>query len=74
MRELALAGVGVATLPEVLVRRDLLQGRLLELLPDHRLPELPVYALWPRRAQRATLTARFLDFIVPRFERLFSEG
>jgi len=73
MRELALAGVGVATLPELLVQRDLQQGRLVELLPDHRLPELPVYALWPRSAQRATLTARFLEFMAPRFERLFAE-
>ncbi len=74
MRELALAGVGVASLPEVLVRRDLQLGRLVELLPDHRLPELPVYALWPRNAQRATLTARFLEFMLPRFERLFVES
>jgi DNA-binding transcriptional LysR family regulator len=74
MRELSLAGVGVAFLPEALVRRDLQQGRLVELLPDHRLPELPIYALWPRNAQRATLTARFLDFMAPRFERLFAES
>lgn len=74
MRELALAGVGVAFLPEALVRRDLQHGRLVELLPDHRLPELPVYALWPRNAQRATLTTRFLEFMAPRFERLFAES
>jgi hypothetical protein len=38
------------------------------------LPELPVYALWPRNAQRATLTTRFLEFMTPRFERLFAES
>jgi DNA-binding transcriptional LysR family regulator len=74
MRELALAGLGVAIVPEVLVRRDVQGKRLVELLPDHRVPELPVYALWPRSAQRATLTARFLAFLAPRFERLFAEG
>ncbi len=71
MRELVLAGVGIATLPEVLVRRDLQGGRLVQPMADHRVPELPVYALWPRNAQRATLTARFLEFMAPRFEKLF---
>lgn len=74
MRELAVVGVGVASLPEVMVRGDLQSGRLVEVLPDHRLPELPVYALWPANAQRASLTARFLDFMAPRIGKLFAAG
>lgn len=71
IRELVLAGAGVAALPEVLVRADLSRGRLVELLPRHRLASMAVHAVWPHNAQRPTLTLRFVDFIEPRLQGLF---
>ncbi|HUM12604.1 MAG TPA: LysR family transcriptional regulator [Myxococcaceae bacterium] len=55
LRELALAGLGVALLPEWLVAEDLAKGRLRRVLPELASPEVPVSALyrveqrgWPR--------------------------
>jgi DNA-binding transcriptional LysR family regulator len=72
IRELAIAGAGLASLPEVTVRADVQRGRLVEVLPNWDLSALGVYAVWPQSAQRNSLTTRFLDFMAPRIERLFS--
>jgi DNA-binding transcriptional LysR family regulator len=72
MRELALAGAGIAGLPELIVRADLARGRLVEVLPGWRMPPLGVYAVWPANAQRPGLTLRFLDFMEEPLARLFA--
>lgn len=72
MREIVLAGGGVSAIPEVLVRSDLARGRLVEVLPGFHLALLGVHAVWPNNAQRASLTLRFIDFMAPRIEALFS--
>jgi DNA-binding transcriptional LysR family regulator len=71
LRELAAAGLGVASVPELVARKDLARGRLVEVLPGFRLPDVPAYAVWPDNAQRPELTLRFIDFLSPRLEALF---
>ncbi len=66
MRNLVIAGAGLATLPELMVRDALASGRLVEVLPGWHPPTLGVHALWPSNAQRAQLTQRFVDFIASR--------
>ena len=51
MRSAALAGGGLAMLPDYLVADDLAAGRLVELLPGWRLPEGGVHALYPAARQ-----------------------
>lgn len=55
LRELAIAGLGIALLPDWLVGNDLAAGRLRRVLPALASPEVPVSALyrveqrgWPR--------------------------
>ncbi|MFO0591556.1 MAG: LysR family transcriptional regulator [Polyangiaceae bacterium] len=72
IRHLVLAGAGMGALPEVMVREDLSRGRLAEVLPGAELPVLGVHAVWPNNAQRASLTQRFIDFLAPRIEALFT--
>jgi len=72
MRELSLAGAGIAALPEVTVRSDLARGRLVEVLSDWHLPPVGVYTLWPANTQRPGLTLRFIEFMASRIEALFS--
>jgi DNA-binding transcriptional LysR family regulator len=72
IRELALAGAGIAGLPEVMVRADLARGHLVEVLPDWRMVQVGVYAVWPDSTQRPTLTLRFIDFLAPRIAAQFS--
>jgi len=73
MRAMAIAGLGLASLPAMLARRDLARGRLVEVLPAWRLPTLGVYAVWPGGTARPGLTLRFVDFIEARLSALFEE-
>ncbi len=73
MRELVLAGAGIAPLPEVLVRADIDGGRLVEVLGSRwQAMLLGVYAVWPGNTQRAGLTLRFIEFMAPRVASLFA--
>lgn len=72
MRSLVLEGIGVAILPEVTVRSDLARGRLIEPLLAWTPASLGVHAVWPRNAQRAGLTMRFVDFMADRVAELFA--
>lgn len=74
MRALMLSGVGVAALPEVLVRDDVARGRAVEVLPSWRVAPVAVHAVWPNATVKSSLTTRFLDFIGPRIEALFASG
>lgn len=51
LRSAALAGGGFAMLPDYLVADDLATGRLVRLLPDWRLPEGGIHALYPAARQ-----------------------
>ncbi len=72
MRAFVIAGAGITTLPEVVVRSDLAHGRLVEVLADWRPALLGVYAVWPHNAQRAGLTLRFIEFMESRVAALFA--
>lgn len=72
MRALVLAGAGVATLPEVLVRGDLARGGLVPVLRGWLPPAVGIFAVWPGNAPRAALTARLIDFLAPRLAALFT--
>lgn len=71
LRELALAGAGIASIPEVIARRELQKGQLVEVLPSWRMTSREVYAVWPGTTARPGLTARFVEFIEPRLRELF---
>lgn len=71
MRSLVVAGAGVATLPEVLVRHDLSEKRLVEVLPSWVVASVPVHSLWPEGAVKPALTLRFLEFLGPQVAALF---
>lgn len=49
IREAALAGIGIAQMPDLLIAKDLRAGALEALLPDWRSPNIPVYAVFPSR-------------------------
>lgn len=49
LRELALAGAGIARQPLPDVEQEIAEGRLIRLLPEWRLPAIGVYAVTPQR-------------------------
>jgi DNA-binding transcriptional LysR family regulator len=64
IRECALAGCVLVGLPQLLIRSDLEEGRLVRVLPDWTLQEQKLHVIYPSR-QGLTLAARALiDFIV----------
>lgn len=70
MREMAIAGLGLASQPEVLARSELARGRLVEVLPGWKLPSMPVWAVWPDGSAQPRLTVRFVEFIGERLATL----
>jgi DNA-binding transcriptional LysR family regulator len=71
---LAVAGLGVASLPRVLVRAALRDGSLVEVLPGWRLEALGVYLVWPDGARRRVLTGQLVEFLAPRLGRAFVDA
>nr|WP_286675076.1 LysR family transcriptional regulator [Pseudomonas subflava] len=63
-REAALAGAGICGLPVMIAEEALNSGRLVQLLPDARLPIGELYAVYPSRRFQAMKVKAFLDFLM----------
>ena len=70
MRDAALAGEGIATLPHFLVSADLAEGRLVEVLGGWRLPQPLMKAVMPRRREIVPKTRQLVDFLRQRMASL----
>ena len=62
LRQMAAAGLGIALLPEILVREDVAQGRLKAVLPDWQSEKTPVHTLTATRLLTANVRA-FVGFL-----------
>ncbi len=77
-REAVLSGLGLAPLSPWLVRHDLRDGTLRIVLPEWRVPPVPVHAIYPSRRNLAPRVRVVLDFLLeqltvnPEFSDLFS--
>lgn len=68
MRQGALLGLGVARLPAYLVREDLVEGRLTQVLSDYQASEpLPVFLVYPWQRHIPLKNRRFIDFTLEHF-------
>lgn len=67
IRDLAVAGMGIAYLPDLLVKEDLRDGRLVELLPDMATQTTGIYAVFPPRDYISTAARAFADAIEAAF-------
>lgn len=63
MRSFALAGAGVAILPEWLVADDVASGRLVRLLPGYALARQGVYAVYPNTRHISAKVSMFIAFL-----------
>ncbi|WP_457936331.1 LysR family transcriptional regulator [Mesorhizobium sp. 10J20-29] len=66
-----LAGLGVQHMPLGEVSEEIASGTLVRLLPQWRLPDLGVYAVWPDVGPQKALTRRVIDFFVDNNAGLF---
>jgi len=60
----ALAGQGIALMPESVVRASLAEGRLRRVLPDWCLPQGVLHAVFPHRRGLLPGVRAFIDFLV----------
>lgn len=66
---LALSGLGLAQLPEVLVRADVEAGRLVELLPAYRPADNDLSVLYPGGGTAPPKVRAFVDVVVEQLRR-----
>jgi DNA-binding transcriptional LysR family regulator len=64
LRQAALAGMGVVMLPDVLVRQDLAEGKLVKLLSDYQPPSRPLHLLYGQDRYRSPKLRGFVDYLV----------
>jgi DNA-binding transcriptional LysR family regulator len=58
------AGLGVAVLPDWMIREDLLSGRLERVLPQWTAKDLPVHVVYAGARLLPTRVRTFIDFAV----------
>lgn len=71
LRDLAIAGLGIARLPELYVRDALAAGDLVEVLPDHAPPPAACYAVFPSVRNLSPNIRAMIDALI---ERLGAES
>ena len=69
LRKAALAGAGIAMLPDYCVRDDLADGSLVRVLPQFRLAQRPILVVRPRTKYLTEKDRLFVDFLVKWFKR-----
>jgi DNA-binding transcriptional LysR family regulator len=67
LRDAAIAGLGITSLPDFIVADALADGRLLAVLDTFRPEGFTVYAVYPQHRQSSLLVRAFSDFLVERF-------
>jgi DNA-binding transcriptional LysR family regulator len=72
LRQSVLAGEVVTELPPFLAQQAIADGRLVALLPDHKLPVQEVNLLYHSHRFLSTLVRAYLDFCLEAAPRLFS--
>lgn len=63
LQKATLRGLGIALLPLRPIYQDVLDGRLRVLLPDHAVPDRPLFAVYPPGRRPLRKVKVFLDFI-----------
>ena len=69
-RSLALAGAGIAAIPESMVQADIDAGPLRGLLPGYRLPPIYFYGFYPGTMAPPAKTRAFIDLVKERSKRM----
>lgn len=62
LHSMAISGKGVALLPEFIIRDEVASGKLVPLLTDYSLPDIPVNLVYPSSRLISSAMRSFLDF------------
>ena len=58
-----LAGLGIIQVPDMTINRYLENGQLIEVLPNYRCTQLPVWLLYPSRRNRSKKLTLFIEWL-----------
>lgn len=72
VKDIAVAGGGIASLPYWLVREELAAGSLIEILKNRSAGSWPVYAVWPRTPHLSLKVRLAVDKLVSDFPAMMS--
>lgn len=67
LRQCALAGMGIVIRPSYAVGDDLSSGRLVRLLPNHHMGQMPITMVYPSRRLLSAKVRGFVDFMSTKF-------
>jgi DNA-binding transcriptional LysR family regulator len=67
IRQMVLSGLGISLAPSWLYRRDLAQGRVVQLLPTLTPSALPIHALLPANRRQSARVRAFVDYLAEGF-------
>jgi len=67
LKQAALAGVGVALVPELLVENEITSGQLVQLLPHWQVDKQALHAVYPFHKEQSQKVRLFIDFLVEYF-------
>ena len=73
IREAVLAGLGVALLPDWLIRDDIRSARLIRVLPNWRAKDLPMHVAYPAQRVLPVRVRAFVDFAVDYLTRVLRQ-
>lgn len=62
LHQAARTGMGIVMMPDVLVEQDIMDGKLLALMPDYLPPSRPLHLLYAQDRYRLPKLRRFVDF------------
>ncbi|MDX2370629.1 MAG: LysR family transcriptional regulator [Colwellia sp.] len=73
LKQMIIEGLGVAIIPDYMCEHELANGKLVQVLPNWGMPDVDVYALYPKHRLNLPKVKVFLDFIQKVFkERLIN--
>ena len=64
VQQMAVNGMGIARLLEVMVRQDLKLGRLVQVLPNYRMEPVGLYAVYPQQTYVPFKVRAVIDYLV----------
>jgi DNA-binding transcriptional LysR family regulator len=70
LRHAAVAGVGVAHLPLMVVANELRQGTLVKVLPDWAPPSELIHAVLPSKRHLRPAVRALIDYLAEEFQKL----
>ncbi|MEP4051448.1 MAG: LysR family transcriptional regulator [Litorimonas sp.] len=68
LRDTAVAGEGILIEPRFILYENLLDGSLVEILPEYEWPRLTAYAVYPPTRHQSVRVRAFVNFLIERFK------